>query len=369
MTIDAGQPTGEGVPRSYAVSTPAPEDREPVLAVHDLQKHFPVIQGMLWQQQTGSVRAVDGVSFSINRGETFALVGETGCGKSTTGRLIAGYMDPTAGTITFNGRIRSYSRKRETKARPREVQLIAQDPFSSLNPRHQVGTILSAPFRYQKLTPPGGVRQAVLDLLEQVGLQASDYNRFPSDFSGGQRQRIVIARAIAVQPEVIVADEPVSALDVSIRAQILNLLVDLQEGHGLTYLFISHDLSVVRHIADHVAVMYLGKVVEVATRDQLYSEPRHPYTHALLSAAPVPDPASKTRVKIRLSGEVPSALNPPTACRFHPRCWKAQDLCRTVEPLLLPDQPGHVVACHFPEKTTPRSTRPPVPAGISDATG
>ena len=213
----------------------------------------------------------------------------------------------------------------------------------------------------------------MIGLLDQVGLRASDYNRFPEDFSGGQRQRIVIARAIAIRPQMIVADEPVSALDVSIRAQILNLLSDLQRHQGLTYLFISHDLSVVRHIADHVAVLYLGKVVELATRDQLYREPRHPYTHALLSAAPVPDPATKSREKIRLTGEVPSPINPPSACRFHPRCWKAQEICRTDEPRLLPDQSGHLVACHFPELTPVRLSRPagnrPAPLEDSAAPG
>jgi peptide/nickel transport system ATP-binding protein/oligopeptide transport system ATP-binding protein len=329
------------------------ESGNALLQVDELRMHFPVTRGVLLQRVIGQVRAVDGVTFSVNQGETFGLVGETGCGKSTTGRLIAGYLSPTAGTVTFDGNQLGRSRPHAAEPNRREIQLIAQDPYSSLNPRHQVGNILSAPFRYQKLTPPGGVKQAVLGLLDQVGLRPADYNRFPDDFSGGQRQRIVIARAIAVRPRMIVADEPVSALDVSVRAQILNLLDDLQKQYGLTYLFISHDLSVVRHIADHVAVMYLGKIVEIASRDRLYAQPRHPYTHALLSAAPIPDPRAKTRIKIRLTGEVPSPLNPPSACRFHPRCWKAQEICRTVEPKLTVDQPGHLVACHFPDVAPP----------------
>lgn len=324
----------------------------PLLQVVELEKAFPVTRGVIFQRRVAEVRAVDGVSFSIGRGEVFGLVGETGCGKSTTGRIIAGYTPATHGALAVDGR--AFDRTSSgLRALRREVQLIAQDPYSSLNPRQTIGTILSAPFRYRNLRPEGGSKKAVMDLLQQVGLRRSDFERFPAEFSGGQRQRVAIARAIALRPKLIVADEPVSALDVSIRAQVVNLLQDLQQQFQTTYLFISHDLSVVRHVADQVAVMYLGKIVEVAPRDALYSTPRHPYTRALVSAAPVPDPRANGRTKLELVGEVPSPLRPPAACRFHTRCWKATDLCRTVEPPLEPHAPEHRVACHFPE--APRS--------------
>jgi peptide/nickel transport system ATP-binding protein len=317
----------------------------PLLEVADLEKLFPVTHGVVFRRQPEAVRAVDGVSFAIPRGTVFGLVGETGCGKSTTGKMIAGYLSPTSGSISINGV------PADGRARRQHVQLISQDPYSSLNPRHTIGTILAAPFYYQGRHSKAQTRDAVLSLLQQVGLSREDYHRFPAEFSGGQRQRVAIARAIALQPPLIVADEPVSALDVSIRAQIVNLLEDLRQEINTTYLFISHDLSVVRHIADQIAVMYLGKIVEIAPRDALYSNPRHPYTKALVSAAPLPDPRSKGRARIELTGEVPSPLNPPAGCRFHTRCWKATELCAAVEPKLEADAAGHGVACHFPEGT------------------
>ncbi|MGH7643599.1 MAG: ABC transporter ATP-binding protein [Candidatus Dormibacteria bacterium] len=331
-----------------------------LLQVESLYKRFPVTSGVLFQRTSGQISAVDGVTFSVERGETFGLVGETGCGKSTTGRVIAGFLPPTQGRVIFDGHEQLHMNRHPGNRIAQEIQMIAQDPYSSLNPRHTVGSILAAPFRYQKVTPEGGVRRAVQYLLERVGLSPGDHNRFPDEFSGGQRQRIAIARAIALGPRLIVADEPVSALDVSIRAQVLNLLDDLQRENGLSYLFISHDLSVVRHIANRVAVMYLGKIVEVADRDQLYSQPLHPYTHALLSSAPVPDPQTKDRPRIRLQGEVPSPGNPPAGCRFSPRCWKAQEICLTLEPQLTGKGRAHEVACHFPE--------PPVQPGGPAAT-
>jgi oligopeptide/dipeptide ABC transporter ATP-binding protein len=325
-----------------------------LLRVEALQKHFPVTRGVLLRRAVGQVRAVDGISFAVRRGETVGLVGETGCGKSTTARLIAGFLTPTAGRMIFDGRDLAQARRQQGRQLSREIQMIFQDPFSSLNPRHTVGTIVGAPFRYQRLAPPGGVKPAVQGLLEQVGLSAEHYNRRPHEFSGGQRQRICIARAIALRPRLIIADEPVSALDVSIQAQIINLLDDLQDDQGLTYLFIAHDLSVVRHIADRVAVMYLGKIIEFADSDLLYASPRHPYTNALLSAVPAPTPragaAGQRRRRIRLHGEAPGPLSQPTGCRFRSRCWKAQDICAAEEPPLTGPGPRHLVACHFPEE-------------------
>jgi oligopeptide/dipeptide ABC transporter ATP-binding protein len=330
---------------------PAPPAGDALLEARDLQKHFPVTRGIIFQKQVGAVKAVDGLSFRVAKGETLGLVGETGCGKSTTGRLLTRLLEPTGGSVHFDGRDISHLSRSEMRPLRKDVQIIFQDPYSSLNPRHTIGTIVGAPFRLQNVQTENGVKKAVQDLLALVGLNPEHYNRYPHEFSGGQRQRIGIARALALRPKLIVCDEPVSALDVSIQAQVINLLDDLQGEFGLTYVFIAHDLSVVRHISDRVAVMYLGKIVEVGDRIGLYEHPMHPYTHALLSAVPVPDPVREAgRERILLTGDVPSPLNPPPACRFHTRCWKAQDICKQVEPPLVELQPGHEVACHFPEE-------------------
>ncbi|HMA46229.1 MAG TPA: dipeptide ABC transporter ATP-binding protein [Frankiaceae bacterium] len=325
--------------------------RDVLVEVEGLEKHFRVTRGILFQRQVGAVKAVDGLTFSVARGETLGLVGETGCGKSTTGRLVSRLLEPTGGTVRFDGRDITHTSLGALRPLRRDIQMIFQDPYSSLNPRHNIGTIVGAPLKLQGIKTESGTKKRVQELLELVGLNPEHYNRYPHEFSGGQCQRIGIARALALRPKLIVADEPVSALDVSIQAQVINLLGDLQRELGLTFVFIAHDLSVVRHISDRVAVMYLGKIVEMADRVGLYEHPLHPYTHALLSAVPVPDPAKENkRERILLQGDVPSPLNPPPACRFHTRCWKAQEICKTVEPPLLEIQPGHRVACHFPEE-------------------
>jgi oligopeptide/dipeptide ABC transporter ATP-binding protein len=330
-------------------ATPDAKQDSDLIVVDGLVKHFPIRAG-LFRRQVGAVQAVDGVSFTVRRRETFSLVGESGCGKSTTARLLTRLLEPTSGTISFEGQDISHLGDARLRPLRRDMQMIFQDPYSSLNPRHTVGKIVGAPFRIQGVSPKGGIKRAVQDLLSAVGLNPEHYNRYPHEFSGGQRQRIGIARTLALRPRLIVADEPVSALDVSIQAQVINLLEDLQEEFDLTYVVIAHDLSVVRYVSDRVAVMYLGKIVELTDADQLYSAPMHPYTVALMSAVPVPDTRRRQeRERILLSGDVPSPINPPPACRFHTRCWKAQDICRTVEPPLVDLLPGHKVACHFPE--------------------
>ncbi|WP_395710784.1 ABC transporter ATP-binding protein [Reyranella sp.] len=323
-----------------------------LLSVADLAKHFPARRGVIFQSIVGTVRAVDGLSFHVAPGETLALVGESGCGKSTTGRLVLRLIEATAGTIQFAGRdVRGLDRGALRELR-RDMQIIFQDPFASLNPRLSVGDALAEPLRLHGLASGATLRRRIDELLGEVGLSPWHALRYPHEFSGGQRQRIGIARALASRPRLIVCDEPVSALDVSIQAQVINLLQDLKRRLGLAYIFIAHDLAVVRHISDRVAVMYLGKIVELGPKRSLFAMPRHPYTQALLSAVPVPDPAAQ-RARIRLAGDVPSPLNPPPGCRFHTRCSHAQERCRTEEPALRPiGTSGQIVACHFAESIT-----------------
>ncbi|WP_199823930.1 ABC transporter ATP-binding protein [Streptomyces sp. NBRC 109706] len=330
---------------------------EPILEVTDLVKHFPLTQGILFKRNIGAVKAVDGVSLSLYPGETLGIVGESGCGKSTVAKLLMNLESPTSGTIRYKGEDISRLSGRALKAVRRNIQMVFQDPYTSLNPRMTVGDIIGEPFEiHPDVAPKGSRRARVRELLDVVGLNPEYINRYPHQFSGGQRQRIGIARGLALNPEIIVADEPVSALDVSVQAQVINLMERLQNEFGLSYMFIAHDLSIVRHISDRVGVMYLGRVVEIGSDEEIYRFPTHPYTQALLSAVPVPDPvASSRRERIILAGDVPSPANPPSGCHFRTRCWKAQQKCADVDPPLV--VPGHLLAegppvahpsaCHF----------------------
>jgi oligopeptide/dipeptide ABC transporter ATP-binding protein len=332
-----------------AVEPTAHSTAEPLMQVRGLVKHFPITRGIVIQRKIGAVQAVDGVSFDVNRGETLGIVGETGCGKSTTARLMMRLLDATAGEVRFDGQDITQLKGAKLKAIRRELQMIFQDPYSSLNPRKTVGSIIGQPFAIHGLqTGKGERKRAVQELMETVGLNPEHYNRYPHEFSGGQRQRIGVARALALKPKLLIADEPVSALDVSIQAQVLNLLRDMQRQLGLTLVFIAHDLSVVRHMCDRVAVMYLGRVVELGPADPVYDYPRHPYTGALLSAVPIADPSARKDERTLLSGDVPSPANPPRACRFHTRCPKAQELCSVEDPPLQDKGTGTEAACHFP---------------------
>jgi oligopeptide transport system ATP-binding protein len=324
----------------------------PLVVVEHVKKYFPVKKGAVWRRQVGQVRAVDDVSFEIASGETVGLVGESGCGKSTLARCIVRLHDLTEGRVVFDGADVSRLSRKQLRPLRREFQMVFQDPYASLNPRRRVGSIVGAPLRVHGVGDRAEVKRRVQELLSLVGLSPEHYNRYPHEFSGGQRQRIGVARALALHPKLIVADEPVSALDVSIQAQVLNLLAELQERLDLTYLFIAHDLGVVRHVSDRIAVMYLGKLVEISPAEELYERPIHPYTEALLSAVPIPDPdESARRERIVLQGDVPSPVNPPSGCRFHPRCRYATGICAREEPPLVEYGPGHLAACHHPLNT------------------
>ena len=323
----------------------------PFIEVRNLVKHFPLKKGFFAASDAGVVRAVDDISFTVARGETLGLVGESGCGKSTTGRLMLRLIDPTSGALLYDGTDLAKVTPKDMRDRRRELQIIFQDPYSSLNPRMTVESIISEPLVIHGIGNSASRRERAHELLDVVGLARSYANRYPHEFSGGQRQRIGIARALALRPQFIVCDEPVSALDVSIQAQVINLMQDLQREFGLTYLFISHNLAVIRHIADRVAVMYLGKIVELTDKHSLYASPKHPYTQALLSAIPIARPSDEKRTRVVLTGDVPSPINPPAGCRFHTRCPYAEARCKTNEPPLVDVGGGHHVACHLVQPT------------------
>jgi oligopeptide transport system ATP-binding protein len=322
---------------------------DPILVVDHLVKHFPIKAGILIDRQIGAVQAVDDVSFAVNRGETLGLVGESGCGKSTLARSIPQLIEPTSGSVRFEGREIAGLGRRQSRELRADMQMVFQDPYASLNPRKRIAQIVGDPMVMHGIVKRDEAKGVVQDLLETVGLNPEHYNRFPHEFSGGQRQRIGIARALGLRPKLIIADEPVSALDVSIQAQIINLLEDLQDEYRLTFIFVAHDLSVVRHVADRIAVMYLGKIVEIGPAEAVYNTPIHPYTHALLSAVPIPDPrANAARKQVVLEGDVPSPANPPPACRFHTRCPRATEICSQEEPPLIDHGNDHYAACHHP---------------------
>ncbi|AIV34395.1 dipeptide ABC transporter ATP-binding protein [Streptomyces sp. R1] len=338
---------------------------ETLLDVSGLTKHFPIKGGFPISRTVGAVRAVDGLDFTVGAGESLGLVGESGCGKSTTGRLITRLLEPTGGKVLYKGQDITHAGRRALAPIRSEIQMIFQDPYASLNPRQTVGKIISGPMEINNINPAGGREKRVRELLEIVGLNPEHFNRFPHEFSGGQRQRIGVARALALDPKLIVADEPVSALDVSIQAQVVNLLQKVQRELGIAFVFIAHDLAVVRHFSQRVAVMYLGKIMEIADRDDLYDNPRHPYTRALLSAVPEATVEDTPRERIRLVGDVPSPINPPSGCRFRTRCWKATEKCASEAPPLVQvegNKAGHLTACHYPETDdvpSPRLTKSP----------
>ncbi|MFE1321269.1 ABC transporter ATP-binding protein [Kitasatospora phosalacinea] len=353
MTANGATPLGATTPEEVAFAQDVPRG-EPILEVRDLLKHFPLTKGVLFKKQVGAVKAVDGVSFDLMQGETLGIVGESGCGKSTLAKVLMNLEPATAGSVKYKGEEISHLSGAALKAVRRNIQMVFQDPYTSLNPRMTVGDIIGEPFEiHPEVAPKGDRRKAVQDLLDVVGLNPEYINRYPHQFSGGQRQRIGIARGLALKPEVIICDEPVSALDVSVQAQVINLLEQLQGEFNLSYMFIAHDLSIVRHISDRVGVMYLGRMVEIGTDLEIYDHATHPYTQALLSAVPVPDPAAREhRDRIVLTGDVPSPANPPSGCRFRTRCWKAQEKCAREDPALtvrdwLEGRARHDSACHF----------------------